>query len=67
VRRILHIVRDAAGEPPAEALADRDWVVYEFHTGWRLAARGEPPFPHGPIDDAQLLDLVFAADTAVVW
>ncbi len=67
MRRLLHIVRDPAGQPPPEALADRDWVVYEFADGWRLADRGGPPLPAGPIDDAQLLDLTAAADAVLVW
>ena len=67
MRRVLHVVRDPAGGPPAEALADHDWVVYEFLDGWRLADRGAPPLPIGSIDDAQLLDLAAAADAVIVW
>jgi len=63
-RRLVHVVR--AGEPPAQVVAPGDWVVYE-RGGWVLDPRGEPPLPPGPIDDAQLHDLVFAADGAVVW
>jgi hypothetical protein len=65
VKRLVHIVRGAP--PPAEALADHDWVVYVSGTGWRLDPHGAPPVPPGSIDDDQLLDLVHAADTAVVW
>ncbi|HTJ43815.1 MAG TPA: hypothetical protein VL463_17030 [Kofleriaceae bacterium] len=61
--RLLHVVR--RGVPVA--LAETDWVVYEDGDGWRLEPHGAPPLPPGPIDAAQLHDLVFAADRAVVW
>ena len=67
MKRFLHVVRDPAGEPPKEALAEADWVVYEFLDGWKLADHGAPPLPVGSIDDKQLLDLVFAADAVVTW
>ena len=62
MRKILHLVRT---EPPAGVVAERDWVVY-LQT-MELAARGEPPSPPGPIDHAQLVALVFAADLVVTW
>jgi hypothetical protein len=63
VRRILHVVRPGA----APIVADADWVVYEEGLAWRLDPHGAPPFPAGSIDDAQLLDLLFAADAVVTW
>ena len=67
MKRTLHVVRDAAGEPPAEVLAEGDWVVYEFLDGWKLADRGAPPLPVGSIDDQQFLELAFKADRVVTW
>lgn len=64
--RILHVVR-AAGAALAASRAAGDWVVYEDGDGWRLDPHGAPPLPPGPIDAAQLHDLLFAADAAVVW
>ena len=61
--RLLHLVR--RGVPAV--LADADWVVYEDGDAWRLDPHGAPPLPPGPIDAAQLHDLVFAADRCVVW
>ena len=61
--RIVHVVR-AAGAP---LVAPDDWVVYEDGDGWRLDPHGAPPQPPGPIDAAQLHDLLFAADAVVVW
>jgi hypothetical protein len=66
VKRLIHLVRRAAAPPP-EALAAADWVVYEAGAAWRLDPHGQPPLPPGPIDAAQLHDLVFAADAALVW
>ena len=60
--RLLHIVRSGA-----PLLAEHDWVVYAEGDLWRLDPHGAPPLPPGPIDAAQLHDLVFAADRAVVW
>jgi tRNA 2-thiouridine synthesizing protein A len=66
VRRLLHHVRAAAAAAPLDAaLAPADWVVYASNGGaWRLDDHGAPPFPPGPIDAAQLHDLLFAADDA---
>ena len=61
--RLLHIVR--AGSP--EMLAEHDWVVYAEGDAWRLDPHGAPPLPPGPIDAAQLHDLLFAADRTIVW
>lgn len=61
MKRRLHVVRD--GEPAV--LDERDWVVYLPEM--TLAAHGEPPLPPGPIDHAQLVTLVFAADLVVTW
>jgi hypothetical protein len=57
----LHLVRRA--EPLV--LADSDWVVYLVDQ--RLAEHGAPPIQPGPIDHAQLVQLVFAADRVVTW
>ena len=58
----LHLVR--AGASPA-LVDDADWVVYlDEH---RLAERGKPVVPPGPIDHDQLLQLVFAADRVITW
>ena len=67
MKRFLHVVRDPAGQAPPEALAEGDWVVYEFLDGWKLADHGTPPLPAGSIDDKQFLDLVFSADAVVTW
>jgi hypothetical protein len=64
-KRLLHLARTT--DPPAAALAPGDWVVYDRGGGWILTAAGSPPLAPGPIDAAQLHDLVFAADAAVVW
>ena len=61
MKRRLHVVR--AAEPAL--LDDGDWVVYL--EPMRLADHGEPPLPPGPIDHAQLVQLVFAADLVVTW
>jgi hypothetical protein len=60
---LLHVVRRGA----PLGLEASDWVVYEDGDGWRLDPHGAPPLPPGPIDAAQLHDLVFAADRCVVW
>ena len=61
MKRRLHLVR--RGEPPI--LDDRDWVVYL--PDMRLAEHGAPPLPPGPIDHAQLVRLIVAADLVVTW
>jgi hypothetical protein len=61
VKQRLHLVR--AGEPPV--LDEGDWVVYL--PSMRLAERGAPPLPAGPITYDQLVNLVFAADLVVTW
>lgn len=63
MKRLLHVVRDR--EPAA--LEPHDWVVYGEGDAWRLDPHGAPPMPPGPIDAAQLHDLVFAADSVVTW
>ena len=62
MRTVLHLVRAA---PPAGAVAERDWVVY-LQT-MELAAHGAPPAPPGPLDHAQLVALLFAADLVITW
>lgn len=61
MKRTLHLVRGAA-EP---VVADHDWVVYL--AAMRLADRGAPPIPAGPIDHVQLVQLVAAADRVITW
>ncbi len=66
--RTLHLARGTAG--PAAAmphLADRDWLVYLEGASLRLASRGAPPFPAGPIDHDQLVILITAADRVITW
>jgi hypothetical protein len=62
----LHLVREPAA--PA-ALSDADWVVRLTATRRELADRGTPapPIPPGPIDDDQLVQLLFAAARVVTW
>ena len=62
MRRRLHLVRTGA-EPLAVAIDD--WVVYL--DGRQLADHGAPPCSPGPIDDRQLVELIFAADLVVTW
>ncbi|MCE9577390.1 MAG: hypothetical protein K8W52_29850 [Deltaproteobacteria bacterium] len=64
-KRLLHLVRGA--EPPAEAIALGDWIARSEGERWILADRGAPPIAAGPIDAAQLHDLIFAADGAITW
>jgi len=64
-KRLLHLVRTA--EPPPEALAPGDWIAHAAGERWILADRGAPPIAAGPIDAAQLHDLIFAADGAITW
>ena len=52
-------------EPPAGAVADRDWVVYLQRL--QLAPHGKPPVTPGPIDHDQLLALCFAARRVITW
>jgi hypothetical protein len=61
VKRTLHLVRRAA-EPIA---APDDWIVDLDHRV--LVARATPPIVPGPITDAQLVELIFAADRVVTW
>ena len=61
--RTLHLVRE--GEAPLAVVAERDWVVY-LQT-MELAARGGPPYPAGPLDHDQLLDLIIRAERVVTW
>ena len=56
----LHLVRRG------QALtAEHDWVV--DLEPLVLTERGTPPIQPGPIDHAQLVQLVFAADRVVTW
>lgn len=64
MRQALHLVRPGA-EPAA--LAEHDWVVYLDPRGPRLAARGAPPHPPGPIDHDALIALTFAAAIVITW
>lgn len=61
MKRRLHLVR--AGEPGV--VDGSDWVVYLY--AMRLAERGAPPIPPGPITHDQLVALIFAADLVVTW
>ena len=61
MKQRLHLVR--AGEPPI--LDDADWVVYL--PAMRLADRGAPPEPPGPISYDQLVSLVLAAELVITW
>lgn len=64
-KRLLHLVRRTA--PPAEAIAADDWIARAADDQWHLEAHGAPPIAPGPIDPAQLHDLIFAADGAITW
>ncbi|MBA3398161.1 MAG: hypothetical protein H0T89_36380 [Deltaproteobacteria bacterium] len=67
MRQRLHLVRTRATAEPA-VLDDRDWVVYlNDQRGLRLAPHGAPPVPAGPIDHAQLVQLLERADLVVTW
>ena len=63
MKRMLHVVRAGA----ARLVDPHDWVVYADGDAWRLDPHGAPPLPPGPIDAAQLHDLLFAADAVVTW
>ncbi len=62
MKRTLHL---ATRERQPPWLADADWVVYLPER--TLAPHGAPPVFPGTISDAQLLDLIFAADLVVAW
>jgi hypothetical protein len=67
MNRLLHVARCPV---PPPAVAEHDLVVYPFSAGssprirWRLTGSATP---EQEIDSARVIELIFAADGAVVW
>lgn len=78
MRRVLHLVRSEHAALPADAVADSDMVVYTRMPPCPAAAswflwRSELTHDQAAIADSRVIDsltlceLVFQADTVVVW
>ena len=64
-RQVLHIVRS---DMETAHNLNKDWLTqYDARGGGWLLILGAANLSRGPINDDQLIELIFAADVAVVW